>query len=250
MLTLGAVPLAVPLPEPTSAVGCTPGEAFCSASPDPSPTHFPLRVRTAGGRSGAADGEGGDMDHLSRLNVNSRPLPAAPVPEIASVAASAITCTASWKVVIPAWRAAGPATGFPLTSTRMSPIRRTSRAAASPTALEEPNATSATAAAVAAVAAVAVAAAAVTVVAAGSQVAAPSKAAEKEGSSVEDSSSRRYVGLLASISASTPSAVVNAWLRWRTSAVRTTGLWVALVGVALRLPAGRRSLSPGSCGKL
>lgn len=102
MLTLGAVPLVVLPPEPASVVGCKPGEAFFSVPPDPSPTHFPLMVRTAGGRSGAVDGEGGDVDNLARLNVNCRPLSAASVPERASVAASATTSTASWNVAIPA----------------------------------------------------------------------------------------------------------------------------------------------------
>ena len=180
---------------------CTPCSVFSDAF-DPSPTHFPLRGNTVGGRRGG----GGDVGKRARLNVNSRPFPAPAVAGLSSAAvAAATTSTASWNVAIPAWRAAGPATGFPLTSTRKSPTRRTSRAADAGPAFGC-NATLAAALAIGAVVAVVAVVAEVADVDVGSHAAGIFKALIA-GSLAGSSSSLRPVDLFSPVSSSIPSAV-------------------------------------------
>lgn len=99
-------------------------------------THPPFEGTFRGAEEATMAGEVGRCSRASRLNLKTRGRfrrgPSTSCACAFTVVAAATTPTTSSKHVIPASRAAGPATGFPFTATRMSPARRTSRPATGP----------------------------------------------------------------------------------------------------------------------
>lgn len=100
-------------------------------------THPPFEGPSRGGEEEATTAGGvGPSSLASRLNFKTRGSfrcgPSAVCARALVAVAAATTPTTSSKLAVPASRAAGPATGFPFTATRVSPARRTSRPATGP----------------------------------------------------------------------------------------------------------------------